>query len=93
MWGWFGGGGSAQNRKDSPKNAILGLRSQLDMLQKRQTHLENQISDQDATARKHVAANNTSGKPDMIPGEGADRFGIWGTPKLIDVNSQRPRQR
>ncbi|KAM3559862.1 hypothetical protein ARSEF4850_003922 [Beauveria asiatica] len=60
MWSWFGGGSSAQNRKDSPKNAILGLRSQLDMLQKRQTHLENQIADQDATARKHVAANNTS---------------------------------
>lgn len=61
MWSWFGGG-SSQNRKDSPKNAILGLRSQLDMLQKRQTHLENQIADQDAAARKQVAANNTSGK-------------------------------
>ncbi|KAJ2975487.1 hypothetical protein NQ176_g5492 [Zarea fungicola] len=59
MWSWFGGG-SSQNRKDSPKNAILGLRSQLDMLQKRQTHLENQIADQDAAARKQVAANNTS---------------------------------
>lgn len=78
MWGWFGGGGSAQNRKDSPKNAILGLRSQLDMLQKRQTHLENQISDQDATARKHVAANNTSGKPGTIPRQGAGRSEIRG---------------
>lgn len=63
MWGWFGGSSSSQNRKDSPKNAILGLRSQLDMLQKRQTHLENQIEEQNAIARKHVAANNTSGKP------------------------------
>lgn len=64
MWGWFGGSSASQNRKDSPKNAILGLRSQLDMLQKRHTHLENQIAEQDATARKYVAANNTTGKQD-----------------------------
>lgn len=33
MWGWFGGQ-SAQSRKDTPKNAILVLRSQLEMLQR-----------------------------------------------------------
>lgn len=57
MWSWFGGGATAQKRKDAPKNAILGLRAQLDLLQKREKHLENQIAEQDAAARKHVATN------------------------------------
>lgn len=57
MWGWFGGGAAAQKRKDSPKNAILGLRSQLDMLQKRQKHLQSQIDEQEAIARKNVSTN------------------------------------
>jgi charged multivesicular body protein 4 len=56
MWGWFGGA-NAQKRKDSPKNAILGLRSQLDMLQKREKHLQNQIDEQEAIARKNVNSN------------------------------------
>lgn len=56
MWSWFGGA-AAQKRKDAPKNAILGLRAQLEMLQKREKHLENQIAEQDAAARKHVATN------------------------------------
>lgn len=54
--GWFGGQ-SAQNRKDSPKNAILGLRSQLEMLQKRERHLQTQMDEQDAIARKNVSTN------------------------------------
>ncbi len=63
MWNWFGGGtAAAANRKDSPKNAILGLRSQLEMLQKRERHLQNQIEEQNAAARKHVGSNNTNGK-------------------------------
>jgi charged multivesicular body protein 4A/B len=56
VWGWFGGA-AAQKRKDSPKNAILGLRSQLEMLQKRQNHLEKQMEEQDAIARKNVNTN------------------------------------
>jgi hypothetical protein len=56
VWGWFGGQ-SAQKRKDTPKNAILGLRSQLEMLQKRERHLQNQIDEQDAIARKNVSSN------------------------------------
>lgn len=56
VWGWFGGG-AAQKKKDSPKNAILGLRSQLDMLQKRERHLMNQMEEQDAIARKNVNTN------------------------------------
>ncbi|MCJ1357660.1 MAG: ESCRT-III subunit protein snf7 [Icmadophila ericetorum] len=60
MWGasWFGGSG-AQKRKDAPKKAILDLRQQLDMLQKREKHLENQMAEQEAIARKNVATNKT----------------------------------
>ncbi|EEQ87918.1 ESCRT-III subunit protein snf7 [Blastomyces dermatitidis] len=61
MWSWFGGG-SAQQRKDAPKNAILSLRQQLDMLQKRESFLENQMAEQDALARKHVATNKNAAK-------------------------------
>lgn len=58
MWGWFGGA-AAQKRKDSPKNAILGLRSQLEMLQKREKHIESQRDEQDAVARKNVNSNKS----------------------------------
>lgn len=64
MWSWFGGGG-AQKRKDAPKNAILALRQQLDMLQKRERHLENQMAEQDAVARKNVTANKQGTPPHM----------------------------
>ena len=55
MWGWFGGGAAA--KKNAPKNAIINLREQLDMLTKRERHLEQQIADQDAIARKNVSIN------------------------------------
>lgn len=55
MWSWFGGGAAA--KKNAPKNAIINLREQLDMLSKRERHLEQQIADQDATARKNVSTN------------------------------------
>lgn len=59
MWGtWFGGSGG-QKRKDAPKKAILDLRQQLDMLQKREKHLENQMAEQEAIARKNVSTNKT----------------------------------
>lgn len=59
MWGaWFGGSG-AQKRKDAPKKAILDLRQQLDMLQKREKHLENQMLEQENIARKNIASNKT----------------------------------
>jgi charged multivesicular body protein 4A/B len=56
MWSWFGGQ-AAQKRKEAPKNAILTLRSQLDMLQKREKHLEAQMDEQDAIARKVISTN------------------------------------
>lgn len=58
MWSWFSGG-AAQKRKDAPKNAILTLRQQLNMLQKREKHLENQMAEQDAVARKNISTNKT----------------------------------
>ncbi|EHK25496.1 uncharacterized protein TRIVIDRAFT_72610 [Trichoderma virens Gv29-8] len=62
MWGWFGGGAAAQKKKDSAKNAILALRSQLDMLQKRERHIQNQIEEQEGIARKNVNTNKTVAK-------------------------------
>ncbi|CAM1500758.1 Fc.00g099200.m01.CDS01 [Cosmosporella sp. VM-42] len=61
MWSWFGGG-AAQKRKDNPKNAIILLRSQLEMLQKREKHLQSQIDEQDGVARKNVNTNKTAAK-------------------------------
>lgn len=61
VWGWFGGGAAAK-QKNNPKNAILALRSQLEMLQKREKHLQNQIDEQDGLARKNVNTNKTAAK-------------------------------
>jgi charged multivesicular body protein 4 len=58
VWGWFGGQ-SAQKKKDSPKNAILALRAQLEMLQKREQHTQRLIDEQEAIARKNVSTNKT----------------------------------
>ena len=55
--GWFGGG---QAKKEAPKKAILQLRGQLEMLNKREKHLQNQMDEQDALARKHVSTNVTA---------------------------------
>jgi len=61
VWGWFGGQ-SAQSKKDTPKKAILGLRSQLEMLQKRERHLQTQMDEQDAIARKNVTTNKNAAR-------------------------------
>ena len=69
MWGtWFGGSG-AQKRKDAPKKAILDLRQQLDMLQKREKHLENQMAEQEKIAKMNVSTNKTgrSSLPARVP--------------------------
>lgn len=56
MWSWFGGA-AAQKRKDAPKEAILQLREQLTMLQKREKHLENQMEEQENVAKKNISSN------------------------------------
>ena len=62
--GWFGGG--TPKKKDAPKNAILQLRSTLDMLNKREKHLQVQMDDEDAKARKFVSTNK-AGMCDPTP--------------------------
>ncbi|EMC92450.1 hypothetical protein BAUCODRAFT_290006 [Baudoinia panamericana UAMH 10762] len=62
-WGWGSlFGGNAAKSKDAPKNAILGLRSTLEMLAKREKHLQNQMDEQDAIARKNVTSNKAVAK-------------------------------
>lgn len=65
-WGWGslfggggGGGGGGKGSKDTIKNAILKLRSQQEMLEKRERHLQNQMAEQDNIARKNVSTNKT----------------------------------
>lgn len=62
--GWFGGGAAAapQKKKDAPKNAILGLRSTMEMLNKREKHLQNQMEEQDGLARKFISTNKPAAK-------------------------------
>jgi charged multivesicular body protein 4 len=59
-WG-FGSlwGGNAAKKKDTTKNAILSLRSTLEMLTKRERHLQIQMEEQDGIARKHVSSNKS----------------------------------
>ncbi|CAO2650012.1 Nn.00g013040.m01.CDS01 [Neocucurbitaria sp. VM-36] len=57
--GWFGGGAA---KKEAPKKAILQLRSQLEMLNKREKHLQNQMDEQDTLARKYVSSNKNAAK-------------------------------
>ena len=54
--GWFGG---ATKSKGTPKEAILQLRGQLEMLNKREKHLQNQMDEQDSLARKYVSTNKS----------------------------------
>lgn len=61
IWSWFGGG-AAQKRKDTPKNVILDLRTQLEMLQKREAYLTRQIEEQEQIARKNVNTNKAAAK-------------------------------
>lgn len=57
--GWFGGGAA---KRDAPKKAILQLRGQLEMLNKREKHLQNQAEEQDSLARKYVSTNKNAAK-------------------------------
>lgn len=56
MFSWFGGQ-PTQAKKDAPKKAILELRTQLDMLNKREKYLESQIEEQHNLAKANVTKN------------------------------------
>ncbi|CAK7893270.1 vacuolar-sorting protein Snf7p [[Candida] anglica] len=61
MWNYLFGGNKAQ-KKELPKKAIVELREHIQMLNKKRTHLEGQIADQEALARKHIATNKALAK-------------------------------
>lgn len=50
-------GGGKGKGKESVKNAIIALREQLKLLQKRETQLQSQIDEQFAIARKSITTN------------------------------------
>jgi charged multivesicular body protein 4 len=54
IWGWIGGGAA---KKDKPKDAILGLRSHLDMLQKRADFLQSQADKEEDKMRENISSN------------------------------------
>lgn len=58
LGGWFGGGAQA-SKKDAPKKAILQLRSTLEMLNKRERHLQNQMEEELQKARKFANTNKS----------------------------------
>jgi charged multivesicular body protein 4 len=63
-WGFgFFGGGATARRSEAPKKAILQLRSQLEMLSKREKHLQNQMEEQDGLARKYINSNKNGTSP------------------------------
>ncbi|CAN3359247.1 vacuolar-sorting protein Snf7p [Diutina catenulata] len=61
MWNYLFGG-NAQQKKDRPKKAIVQLREQIQILNKKRAHLESQMADQDAIARKNITSNKTVAK-------------------------------
>lgn len=52
----FGGSGG-EAKKELPKKAIADMRVQIDMLQKKEKHLEQQIQEQTNIARENVKTN------------------------------------
>ncbi|EDK40636.2 hypothetical protein PGUG_04734 [Meyerozyma guilliermondii ATCC 6260] len=61
MWNYLFGGNNKQ-KKELPKKAIVELREHIQMLHKKRSHLESQIADQDALARKHISTNKALAK-------------------------------
>ncbi|KAJ5908949.1 Vacuolar-sorting protein snf7 [Penicillium taxi] len=87
MWSLFGGG-ATQKRKEAPKNAILGLRSQLEMLQKREKHLESQIEEQDTAARKHVNTNKNAAKAALRRKKGLEKHLEQTSAQIVQLEQQ-----
>jgi charged multivesicular body protein 4A/B len=57
FWGLFGGTGQNKKKQDAAKNAIVRLREQINMLEKKEAHLQKQIDDYTATAKRNVTSN------------------------------------
>ena len=60
MLSYFFGGNSGANgkNKDLPKKAIVELREQINLLSKKQSHLQTQITNQENEARTFLTKNN-----------------------------------
>lgn len=56
MWGYLFGG-NKQQKKEMPKKAIVELREHIQMLNKKRTHLELQMSDQENMAKRYLAGD------------------------------------
>lgn len=61
MWSYLFGG-NKQQKKELPKKAIVELREHIQMLNKKRSHLELQINDQEQLARKHITTNKMLAK-------------------------------
>lgn len=61
MLSWITGN-TSQKRKAAPKDAIVALRAHLEMLQKREQHLQNQMDEQQAIAKKNITTNKSAAK-------------------------------
>jgi hypothetical protein len=68
MWNTLFGGGQAANKKkqDVAKNSIVKLREQVNMLEKKEAHLQKQIDELAATAKRNVTTNK-KGIPLPVP--------------------------
>lgn len=55
-------GGNKQQKKELPKKAIVELREHIQMLNKKRSHLELQITEQELLARKYITTNKAMAK-------------------------------
>uniref|UniRef100_A0A060TE81 Vacuolar-sorting protein SNF7 n=1 Tax=Blastobotrys adeninivorans TaxID=409370 RepID=A0A060TE81_BLAAD len=55
MWSWLVGGGS--QKKELPMKAIVTLKTQIDMLDKKEKYLQSQVDAQTEIAKKNVTTN------------------------------------
>ncbi|KAG7195757.1 ESCRT-III subunit protein snf7 [Scheffersomyces spartinae] len=61
MWSYLFGG-NKQQKKEAPKKAIVELREHIQMLNKKRTHLELQMSDQESMAKRYLAGGDKGPK-------------------------------
>lgn len=58
---WWGGGSNQKQKQAKVKETVLAMKSHVDMLQKKETHLQQQIDQLEADA-KAVVGKNRNGK-------------------------------
>ncbi|AAS53580.1 AFR209Wp [Eremothecium gossypii ATCC 10895] len=58
MWSYLFGSGNAKQKKELPKKAILELREHIQLLSKKQAHLQTQMTSQEESARHFLSKGN-----------------------------------